>query len=187
MPSTRSLNGLTSKEWALMNSGVTAFMLEPLYNRAQLLSSLILTQAMFSSPLQWVSGSGFKKGPFWDILMHKEPHLGMLAEWLLTSEGSSIPSFSSPLLHLNTLSGWSYQGHLDNLSWDDQDCHIWNNFNFSFDTTASIWQNKQYTQQTDLLLLFHLRFLHPLQLKTQPLLPLHAFHLSLLQHFCFLL
>ena len=36
-------------------------MVEPLSRRAQLLSSSILTQAMFLGPLQWVSGSGFRK------------------------------------------------------------------------------------------------------------------------------
>ena len=75
-----------------MSSGVIALMVELLSNRAQLLSSSILTWAMFSGPLQWVSGSGFKKGAFQDVFMLEEPHLGALAEWLLASEGPSLPS-----------------------------------------------------------------------------------------------
>ena len=105
MPSTRSLTGLTSKEEALRNLGITALMVQPLSKRAQLLSSSILTWAMFSGPLQLVSGSGFKKGNFQDILWLGEPFLGMIAEWLLVSEGSSLLSLSSILSHLNSFSG----------------------------------------------------------------------------------
>ena len=148
MLSTRLLKGPTSKEQALMNLGVTALMVETLSKRAQLLSSLILTQAMFSGRLQWVSGSWFKKGAFWDILRLKELQ-GMLAEWLLVSEGSSLPSLSPSLSCLNSISRQSYWGFLDNPSWDGQGYHIWNNFDFPFSTTWLRWQNKQHTQQTD--------------------------------------
>ena len=105
MPLTRSLKGLISKEWALMNLGVTALMVKPLSKRAQLLLSSIMTWAMLSDPLQWVSGSEFKKGTFWDVLRLEEPCLGMLAEWLLVSERPGLSSFLSPLSHLNLLSG----------------------------------------------------------------------------------
>ena len=125
MPSTRSLKGLMSKEWASMSSGIMALMVEPLSKGVQLLSSSILTWAMFSGPHQWVSRSGFNKGALWDVLRLKEPHPEMLAEWLLVSEGPSLPSLSSPLLHFDSLSGWSYSGLLDNPLWDGQGYHIW--------------------------------------------------------------
>ena len=96
MPLTRSLKGPMSKEWASMNSRVTALMVAPLSKRAQLLSSSILTWAMFSGPLKWVSGSGIKKGAFQDVPRLKEPCLGMLAEQLLVSEGPGLPSFVIP-------------------------------------------------------------------------------------------
>ena len=73
----RLLKGPTSKEHILMNSGVTLLMVEPLSKiRVQLPSSLILTWAMFSDPLQGMSGSGFRKGTFLDIFMLGEYHLG---------------------------------------------------------------------------------------------------------------
>ena len=97
--SARSLKGPMPKGWASTNSGVTAFMVEPLSKRAQLLSPSILAQAMFSGPLHWVHGSGFKKGTFWDVFRPWEPCLGMLIEQLLVSKGPSLPSLFSPLSH----------------------------------------------------------------------------------------
>ena len=94
-----------SKEHALGDSRVTALIVEPLSKRAQLLSSSILTQAMFSGPHQQASGSGFKKGVFHDVLMLKASHLGMPTEQQLASEVLSLPSLPSPLSCLNTLSG----------------------------------------------------------------------------------
>ena len=52
---------------------------------------------MFSNPLYQVSGSGFKKGTFWDVLGPWEPCPGMPVEWLLVSEGPGLPSLLSPL------------------------------------------------------------------------------------------
>ena len=46
---------------------------------------------------------------------------------------------------------------------------IQNNCSISYDTIWFHWQNRQYTQLTDLLLQLHSRFLHLLQLKTWPL------------------
>ena len=119
-----------SKEQTSMNSGVTALMVKPLSKRPQLLSPSILTQAMSSGPLHWVSGSGFKKGTFMNVFRLWEPCLGMPVEQLLVSEGSDLPSLSSPLLHLNSLFWWSCWDPLNNLSQDGQDCHIWSNFVF---------------------------------------------------------
>ena len=58
-------------------------------------------------------------------------------------------------------------------------------FYSSFGTTQPHWQDKQDTQQTDLLSQPHFRFLHSSQLKTWPLPALLASHLSLLQFCCF--
>ena len=162
-----------SKEQASMNPGpgVTILMVKPLSKRAQLLSPSILTLVMFLGPLHWVSELGFKKGTFWDAFRLWKPHLGMQVGWLLISEGSGLPSLSSPFLHLKSLSRWSCWYPSDNLSQDGQDYHIWNNFSFSSDTAWPHWQNGWYTQPTDLLLWLNLRFLGSLHLKTQPLLP----------------
>ena len=65
-------------------------MVEQLSKRTQLLSLLILTWAMFSGPLQWVSGSGFKKAAFQDVLTLKEPGD---AGWVITGFWGSQPPF----------------------------------------------------------------------------------------------
>ena len=101
---TRSLNGQTSKGQALMNYGVTALTIEPLSKRTKQISSSILTWAMFSGPYQHVSGSGFKKGVFCDVLMLEASHLEIPTEWQLVIEGLSFPSLLSPLSCLSTLS-----------------------------------------------------------------------------------
>ena len=62
---------------------------------------------MFSDLLYQLSGLGFKKGTFWHVFRPWEPHLGILVEQLLVSEGPSLPSLLSPLSHLNLLFGWS--------------------------------------------------------------------------------
>ena len=159
-------------------------MAEPLSKRAQLLSSSIQTQAMFSGLLRWLSGSGSKKGTFWDFRPW-EPHPRTLVEQLLISERPSLPSSLSPLSCLNLPFGQSCWDPSDNLSWGGQDYHIWRNFNFSSDTAQSHWPNRQYILLSDLLLKLHSRFLHPLQLKTHPPLPFLALCLSLLQLHCF--
>ena len=117
----------------------------------------------------------------WDIFRFWEPCLGMPVEQLLVSEGSSLPSSSSPLSHLNSLFWQSCWDPLNKLLQDGQDCHIWNNFDFSSSTAQLHWQNEWYSWPSDLLHQSHLRFLGPLHLKTQPLLPLLALHLSSLQ------
>ena len=148
-------------------------MVEPLSKRAQLFSPSIQTWAMFSGLLHWLSGRGFKKGPFWDIFRLWELCPGSPVEWLLVSEESSLPSLSSPLLCLNLLFWQSCWDPLDNLSQDGQDYHIWNNFSFSSGTAWLHWQNGCYNWLADLLHQSHSRFL-----KTQPLFPLLALHLN---------
>ena len=88
-----------------MNSGVTALIIEPLSKRSQQLSSSILTQVMFSGPIQCVIGSGFRKGVFCGVLMFKTSHPEMPTEWQPASEGLGLPSSLSPLLCFNTLLG----------------------------------------------------------------------------------
>ena len=69
--------------------------------------------------------------------------------WFL--KGSSLPSLSSPLLHLNSLFWWSSWDLLDNLSQDGQDCLMRNNFSFSSGTAQLHWQNGWYRWLADLL------------------------------------
>ena len=95
---------------------VMVLMLEPLSKNAQLLSPLILTQATFSGPLQWVSRSG----AIWNVFMLGETHPVVPAEQLLTPEGPTSllchPSFRSKLTF-----GQFCPGALDNLSPYDLD------------------------------------------------------------------
>ena len=76
-------------------------MVEPLSKRAQLLSQSVLTQAIFSGLLQWVSWSGFKKGVFLDAFRLEEPHPGILAVQQMVSEGP-VSLLHCPLFHIQT-------------------------------------------------------------------------------------
>ena len=163
-------------------------MVEPLSNRSQLISPSIQTLAILSGLLHWLSRSGLKKGTFWDIFRLWEPHLGMLVEWLMVSEGSRFPSSSPPLLCLNLLFWQPCWDPLENLSPDAQDSHIQNYSSFSFGIAWLHWQIGWYigwySWGAALLHQFHWG-LPVLPLKIQPLLPLLDLQLSLhqFQHF----
>ena len=71
---------------------------------------------MFSSLLLWMSGSEFRKGVCWEGHFRlEEPHLWTLAVQQMVYEGPGLPSSSTPLLHLNMLSGKPSPYPWDNL------------------------------------------------------------------------
>ena len=80
---------------------VTELMVEPLSRGAQLLSPSILTQAMFSGALLRVSGSGFKKGVFPDVLGSRSLIWGhwLHDRWFLRTQSPCfiVPSFALKL------------------------------------------------------------------------------------------
>ena len=129
MSKEKHLQTLESQHWWLIH-----------YPRAQLSSPSIWTLAILSGLLHWLSGLGFKNGTFWDVVRLWEPTLGVLVGWQLVSEGSGLPSLSSPTLHLNSLFWWPYQDPLDNPSTDGQDCHTQSNSSFSFGIAQLHWQ-----------------------------------------------
>ena len=131
--------------------------------------------------IKWI---GVQDGKFFRCLQAWETSSGD-ASWATTGFwGAQPPLFAVPSFTFKLTLWQSCWDPSDNLSWNGQDYHIQNNFNFSFNTAWPCWQNRWYILPTDLLLQLHLRFLHPLQLKTQSPLPLLTLHLSLLQLQC---
>ena len=153
---------------------------EPLSKTAELLSPSMLPQAMFSGPLHQVSGLGFKKRTFWDVLRLWEPHLGMLSDyWFLRGLASLL---FHPLFYIETHFLGALAEVLRTIFHEIVRTTTSKAISVFFSSTAEMhWQNEQYTQLTDLLHQSHLRFLGPLHLKTQQLLFSLPLCLSLLQ------
>ena len=133
-------------------------------------------------PIKWIR---LQEGNFLRCLQTLGASSG-IASWATIGFWGGQPAFFVvPSFTFTLAFRFSCWDPLESLSQGGQDYHIRNNFNFSSGTAQLCWQNGWYILPTDLLLQLHLRFLCPIQPKTQPSLPILALHSSLLQLQCF--